>query len=305
MGERRRYRSLIMDSRRWDGFQFRDDDVVISTPSKCGTTWMQMQCALLIFQDPALPAPLTRLSPWLDIQTETVESVVAVLEGQTHRRFIKTHTPLDGVPCDDRVTYITVGRDPRDVALSWDNHMSNLNLESVLNQRVAVAGADDLEELLRPEMLEAPEDPIERFWMWMESDSFSDEDPSGLPELVNHLDTFWVKRDQPNIAMFRYEDMKADLDGQMRRLASVLGLEVDDAKWPMLVEAATFDRMRDRATDLAPQVTNGFWQDDARFFNVGGSGQWRAFFDDADQERYEKRLNTIASPELVAWLNGA
>jgi len=104
--------------------------------------------------------------------------------------------------------------------------------------------------------------------------------------------------------MFRYEDMKADLDASMLRLADVLGVPVDEAKWPTLVEAATFDRMRARASDLAPQVTNGFWQDDARFFNVGGSGQWRAFFDDAAQERYEKRLNDVASPELVAWLNG-
>lgn len=35
---------------------------------------------------------------------------------------IKTHTALDGLPWDDRVTYVCVGRDPRDVALSWDNH---------------------------------------------------------------------------------------------------------------------------------------------------------------------------------------
>ena len=300
----RRYEGTFYDSSRWDGFEFRDDDIVISTSSKCGTTWMQMQCALVLFQDPELPAPLTRLSPWVDIQTETRESVFHVLEAQTHRRFIKTHTPLDGIPWDDRVTYITVGRDPRDVALSWDNHMGNLNLESVLNQRIAVAGSDDLEELIRPEMLAPPEDPLDRFWMWMEDDSIGDDNPSGLLALINHLDTFWKKRDLPNVALFRYEDMKADLDASMRRLADVLGVHVDEAKWATLVEAATFDRMRDRASDLAPQVTNGFWQDDSRFFHVGGSEQWRAFFDDAAQERYEKRLNDVASPELVAWVNG-
>ena len=305
MAEPRRYRNLIMDSQRWEGFQFRDDDIVISTASKCGTTWMQMQCALLLFQDPALPAPLTRLSPWVDIQTETRESVMSVLEAQTHRRFIKTHTPLDGIPWDDRVTYITVGRDPRDVALSWDNHMGNLNIEKVLNQRIEVAGADDLEELLTPEMLAPPEDPIVRFWTWIENGSIDDPDISGLPSLINHLQTFWVKRDLPNVALFRYEDMKADLDASMRRLASLLGVEVDEAKWPTLVEAATFDKMRDRASDLAPQVTHEFWQDDARFFHVGGSGQWRAFFDDAAQERYDKRLDEIADRDLVAWLNGA
>jgi aryl sulfotransferase len=105
----RRYWSVLADSGRWDGFEFRGNDIVISTPSKCGTTWMQMICALLIFQNPGLPAPLTDLSPWLDIQTDTVENVFAALEAQQHRRFIKSHTPLDGLPYDGRVTYICVG----------------------------------------------------------------------------------------------------------------------------------------------------------------------------------------------------
>ena len=39
----------------------------------------------------------------------------------------QTHTPLDGLPLDPRVTYICVGRDPRDVALSMDRHVANLN----------------------------------------------------------------------------------------------------------------------------------------------------------------------------------
>src|SRR3977135_2711426 len=99
MGETtRRYRSMIMDNRRWDGFEFRDDDIVISTPPKCGTTWMQMLCALLIFQDQALPRRLTELSPWVDIQTEKLSDVRATLDAQEHRRFIKSHTPLDGLP---------------------------------------------------------------------------------------------------------------------------------------------------------------------------------------------------------------
>ena len=300
---RRRYRNLVMDSVRWDGFEFRDDDIVISTPSKCGTTWMQMQCALLLFQDPALPAPLTRLSPWIDIQTEELASVLELLRSQTHRRFVKTHTPLDGIPWDPRVTYITVGRDPRDVALSWDNHMGNLNLEHVINQRIAVAGADDLGELM-PDLSALTDDPRERFWAWMESDLLPDEEISGLKGLVNHLNTFWQRRDEPNIAMFRYEDMKADLAGQMQRLASVLGVEIDAQRWPVLVEAATFDRMRNRASDLAPQVTHGFWQSDAEFFHVGGSGQWQALFADGDQARYERRLHELAPPDLAAWLHG-
>src|SRR3954467_8202977 len=111
-----RYRSIVADSQRGEGFQFRDDDIVISTPPKCGTTWMQMLCALLVFQTPDPPGRLTELSPWVDLRTEDLGAVRKTLEGQQPRRFIKSHAPLDGLPFDDRVTYICVGRDPRDVA---------------------------------------------------------------------------------------------------------------------------------------------------------------------------------------------
>src|SRR4051812_39523534 len=144
----RRYRSMVADSGRREGFEFRDDDIVISTPAKCGTTWMQMLCALAVFQTPELPGRLTELSPWLDMQTAPRDEVVAALGAQNHRRFIKSHTPLDGLPYDERVTYVCVGRDPRDVAVSWANHMENINLEVFIGARAAAVGLDDLAEIM-------------------------------------------------------------------------------------------------------------------------------------------------------------
>ena len=105
-----RYQTLVYDNARWEGFAFRGDDIVITTPPKCGTTWTQMVCALLVFQETSFDRTLDLISPWLDMLTRSRESVVADLEAQTHRRFIKTHTPLDGLPWDDRVTYICVSR---------------------------------------------------------------------------------------------------------------------------------------------------------------------------------------------------
>ena len=55
-----RYQSDEEDSGRWLGFPFRDGDIVISTRSKSGTTWVQMICALLIFQTPELPGTARR-----------------------------------------------------------------------------------------------------------------------------------------------------------------------------------------------------------------------------------------------------
>jgi aryl sulfotransferase len=113
-----RYQSLDEDSDRWEGIPFRDGDIVISTRSKTGTTWVQMICALLVFQTADLPAPLAELSPWLDHLITPRDAVYAQLAAQQHRRFIKTHTPLDGVPLDPRATYIVTARHPLDMAVS-------------------------------------------------------------------------------------------------------------------------------------------------------------------------------------------
>ena len=295
-----RYRNVVLDSARWEGFEFRDDDIVISTPPKCGTTWTQMMCALLIFQDTAFPRPLTQMSPWVEVQTARIEDVFAVLEAQPHRRFVKSHCPLDGIPFDPRVTYITVGRDPRDVALSWDNHMDNLRLDHFIELRAAAVGLDDLAEVMPEGPPVRPADPAQRFWDWMEAPPFG---ASGLAGTVHHIDTFWQRRDDPNVVLLHYADLQADLDGQMRGLAARLGIAIDEDRWPTLVGAATFDSMRGRATELAPQSTSEYWKDNDRFFNRGTCGQWRDLVTAEDLVRYDTIISAMASPELVTWLH--
>src|SRR4051812_6967488 len=122
-----RYRSIVADNPRWNGFPFRPGHIVVSTPPQCGTTWMQMLCALLIFDGPDFPEPLDLISPWMDMCNRSVADVWGSLAAQTHRRFIKTHTPLDGLPERRDVTYLVVGRDPRDVAISFEHHTANMD----------------------------------------------------------------------------------------------------------------------------------------------------------------------------------
>lgn len=126
-----RYRSADEESGRWLEFPFRPGDIVISTRSKSGTTWVQMICALLVFQTPELPEPLADLSPWLDWLITPRDEVYARLSAQRHRRFIKTHTPLDGVPMAPEVTYIVVARHPLDMAVSLYHQGDNLDRERI------------------------------------------------------------------------------------------------------------------------------------------------------------------------------
>ena len=85
-----------------------------------------MICALLIFQSAQLPAPLADLSPWPDWLALPQDEVVRRRRGQRHRRFLKTHTPLDGLPLDRRVRYIVAARHPLDAAVSMYHQSENL-----------------------------------------------------------------------------------------------------------------------------------------------------------------------------------
>ena len=298
MTVRRSYKAIASDNARWDAVVLRPDDIIVSTPPKCGTTWMQTSIGLLLFQQPDLPRPLSELSPWVDMLTWPLDELVATIEAQQHRRFLKTHTPLDGLPWDEHVTYICVGRDPRDVALSWDNHLASMDFGNFLTARIAAVGADDLDPSMLPEV---PVELVDRFWAWIEADA--NDDIAGLGNLVHHLDTFWSRRDEPNVHLFHYADMEADLPGQLRRLADVLDVTIPDDLWDELVRAASFEQMKARADVLAPDTTHKIWQDNARFFHSGGSGRWREVMSDDDLPRYRARLDALASPDLIEWLH--
>jgi hypothetical protein len=303
--DRVHYETLISDSARWNGFEFRDGDIVISTSPKCGTTWMQMLCALLVFQDAEFDRPLTEISPWLDQQTAAVDSVFALLDAQRHRRFIKTHTPLDGLPFDDRVTYVCVGRDPRDVAMSMGHHWDNMDLEAVLRARATAVGDDDVSGLLASSpVLARPDDARERLLRWIDDDRSVTTTSSSLPVVVHHAATFWSERARHNVALFHYSDLERDLPTEMARLADALDIEITRDRVEELVGAARFDAMKRRATELAPNSDIGIFRDLDGFFHAGRSGQWRAVLESEDLAHYDARLRALASPDLAAWLSG-
>lgn len=288
-----RYRSADEDSARWLGFPFRPDDIVISTRSKSGTTWVQMICALLIFQTPDLPAPLSAISPWLDWLITPRSEVYATLDAQRHRRFIKTHTPLDGVPLYPRATYIVVGRRPLDMAVSGYHQGDNIDRKR-LRQLTGQA------EPTAP----APERPALREWLlsWIEREADPREDMDSLPGIMWHLSDAWIRRHEPNVVLLHYDHLAADLEGEMRRLAAHLGIPVPDERWPALVEAATFEHMHLRAGYLAPD-RSGVLKDKTAFFRRGRSGSGRDLLTDDEVAHYHDRATRLAPRDMLTWLH--
>jgi aryl sulfotransferase len=287
-----RYTSPDEDSARWLGFAFRDGDIVISTRSKTGTTWVQMICALLIFGTPELPAPLAELSPWLDHLVAPQDEVFAQLAAQRHRRFIKTHTPLDGLPADPRVTYIVTARHPLDMAVSLYHQGDNIDRAKL----AALTGQDPPSEPARPRR------PVHDWLLdWIETDDDPVEWPDSLPGVLRHIGQAWSRRAEPNVLLVHYADLLADLEGQMRWLAARLGLDVPGPAWPALVRAATFEGMRGHADDLVP--TAGLFRSNAAFFRRGSSGAGREVLSEEELTSYAERVAVLAPAAMLAWLH--
>jgi aryl sulfotransferase len=297
----RRYRGFDTDNARWAALEHREGDIVISSPMKAGTTWTQMICALLVFQSERLPAPLGVLSPWLDMQTQPIDDVVAALDAQTHRRFIKTHTPLDGLRLDERVTYIGVGRHPIDLVLSAARHSANVDFDTTFGKIAATIGDDEAVALLADRPISSQE-PGARLRFFLEEEH-PPEVALTLSGVIDHYRTFFES--DARVLTLHYSDMVTDLDQQMRRLADGLDIEVRPDAWPALVEAASFTNMKARSAELVPDAGQGIIKDADAFFARAAEGAWRTEVSEDDLARFEERLAEIdPGGEITGWALG-
>ncbi|MCB0108326.1 MAG: sulfotransferase domain-containing protein [Caldilineaceae bacterium] len=199
------YQNYVLDSTRWHKFNPRDTDIIIASSIKSGSTWMQNIVMHLIFQD-LKQRVLGEMSPFFEQRLSDVEAMVASLEAQQHRRFIKTHLALDGLPYYQKVKYIVVGRDARDVFMSLWNHYRNTTPEfsDALNNHDGRVGDPG----------PVCPDDIREFWqMWITRGWFAWEN-EGYPLWSNlrFMQTWWDFKHLPNILLVHYNDLLLDLE---------------------------------------------------------------------------------------------
>lgn len=277
-------------SERWIGFEYRPDDIVVSTRSKCGTTWMQMICLLLVHGTP-LPAPLSWLSPWVDWDIEPEDVVHARLGAQQHRRVLKTHTPLDGIPLDPYVRYIVVGRHPLDVAVSLYHHVDNIDRERNDQLRGAAPSAAPLRV------------PLSR-WMdaWIDDPRPPQEQLDTLAGNAHHVSDAWNRKGAGNVILVHFTDLIDDREATMRKVAAWLQIEVPEQEWPALIAAASFDSMRARPRATVPDRL-GVLKDPGAFFRSGDAGEGTRICSQDQLRCYRDRLSGLTTPAVAAWLN--
>lgn len=297
----REYRTWIMDSRRWEHYVPRDGDIVVATYPKSGTTWTQRIVSLLIFQSPD-PVPLSIISPWIERRFfAPVGAVADTLKKQTHRRAVKTHLPLDGMPIYDNIKYIHVARDGRDSCLSMHNHARGLN-QAALDEYDRIGLEDETIGKAYPPI---PVDPADYFSKWV-SESMLAGNVDGYQQLsyFEMERSYWDERKRKNFLLVHYRDMKADLETEMRRIASFLNIDVPDETWPMLIKAASFETMKQEGDALMPHVRDMFLGGKDRFFNKGMNDRWKEVYRPADLAAYDVKVQTLLTPSCANWLAG-
>ncbi len=278
----------IMDSTRWNDFRFRDDDVVIATWAKSGTTWLQQIVAQLIFEG-AEDIAVADVAPWLDFRLVPEEETLAMLDAQTHRRFTKTHLPVESLVISPKAKYLYIARDGRDALWSAHNHNANLTPE-VIDQVSAMPGAEEYS-------WEPPSADMRQYFH-----DYLDQDWRPWWPFWSHIQSWWDIRDLPNVLLLHFNNLKADLPGEMRRIASFLDIEVDEALWPVLVEHCGFDYMKENSSVIVAKLADIFVGGGKTFIHKGTNGRWRDTLTPADIEKYEAVVKENLTPDCAHWL---
>jgi aryl sulfotransferase len=293
----RQYLSPVMDYRRWANFAPRDGDIVVATYPKCGTTWTQRIVDLLIHQN-TQARPIMEVAPWIDATFfNTIEDDLATLEAQTHRRAMKSHLPFDALPIYDSVKYVHVARDGRDACFSFHNHMLGTLPEA--GMRIAMNSPVPLDGPPPP----TPEDPREYYLDWIAQAEAGEGKARDLPFFEYEM-TYWRERHRPNVLMVHYNDLKADLPGEMARISAFLDIDTPPDVLTELARAAEFANMKAQGPELLKKIEEHFDRGSDRFLNKGTNGRWKDILTADDVDRYQRLAGERLPPGARAWIGG-
>ena len=277
--------NVVLDSTRWNDFEFRDGDVVIGTWAKSGTTLTQQIVAQLIFGG-AQDVMGAAISPWIEFRL--MPDAVQIAAAQTHRRVLKTHLPVPALVVSPKAKYIYIGRDARDVLWSMHHHHSSF-------APAAYEAFNGMPGRVGPPMLPPNPDIRAYYHEWLDND--------GHPfwPFWSHVQSWWDVRTLPNVLLLHFADLQRDLATEVRRIAAFLDMEVDAQVLPRILEHCGMEHMRRQAVhvDFLNVIFAG---GGSAFIHKGTNGRWKDVLTDAEIAKCDEIAARRLSPDCAAWL---
>ena len=278
-----------IDSSIWNVWKFRRGDIIIDTYIKTGTTLMQQIVGQLLFNG-ADDVNVSEISPWLDFAFYPREAMLRDMESQKHRRFVKTHLPLEALVISPMARYIYVIRDARDVVWSYHNHYKNIKPELL-----EVMNANTVTDGLTPDG--KPSEDVRQFFLeWLHTDGYP------LWPFFSHVRGWWEHRHLPNVLLVHFNNLKTDLKAEVQRVADFLDIDVEEGAWPYILEHCSLDWMRKHGDLVVPDGGTPWVGGSDTFLFKGTNGRWRDVLTPADIEEYEERVVAELGEECATWL---
>ena len=278
----------LLDSTVWNEFEFRADDIIIATYSKTGSTWVQQIVAQLLFQG-AEHISVAQISPWLDCRFPTNAEKLVVYNTQTHRRFIKSHLPVDSLVFSPQAKYIYVARDGRDVLWSLYNHHRKFKPD-------VIRDIDATPARVGPPLGVADPSVLQYFHDWLAKD--------GYPwwPFWEHVLSWWQVRTLPNVMLVHFTNLKTDMPAEIRKIGGFLDIPIDEAKWEKILKHCSFDYMKAHAAESAP-FGGMLWEGGATtFMHKGTIGRWKDTLSAEDIAYYERTARQKLGVDCAHWL---
>lgn len=203
-------------------FQPRSDDIIISPHLKAGTTWTQQIAHSLRTYGSMDFEELNDVVPWIERAFDLGWDLEA--EQVAKPRLFKSHLDWESVPKGAR--YIYPIRHPYDVAVSYFRFLEGWYFE---------VGSISLEEFTRDRILQS-----QGYW--------------------HHLSSWWEQRNNKDILILCYEEMKADLPSAIRTIANFMNVELDDELFDIVLRQSSRDFMLEHKSKYTDTKLQKFFE---------------------------------------------
>ena len=242
---------------------------------------------MLYGPDPDLE--VAEMSPWLDLRIPPQAVKLAAVGAQNHRRFLKTHLPVDALVFSPQAKYVYIARDGRDVVWSLYHMHASMNhaFYEALNDTPGRVGP----------AFGPPCSDIRQYWRdWLDRDGYP------FWSLWENVRTWWEIRALPNVLFVHYANLKRDMSGEMRRIAAFLDIPINAMHWDTILDYCSFEWMKRNPSKSVP-LGGTFLEGGAQnFIHQGVNGRWADTLTPAEVAEYEAKAEQELGPDCARWL---
>ena len=233
--------------------------------------------------------PVAEMSPWVDLRVPPKHVKLPQIEAISHRRFLKTHLPVDALVFNPKVKYIYSGRDGRDIVWSLYNHHFNANEKwyGALNDTPGRVG---------PPIDPPPAFVVDYYLDWLNKDGFP------FWSFWDNVRTWWEIRNLTNVQFVHFANLKADLPTRIREIAQFLDITIDESKFEDILLHCSFEYMKAHADKSVP-LGGLFWDKGAKvFMNKGKNGRWKDILSPEQSQLFEDMAVEKLGQDCAHWV---